>query len=81
MPAPSREHPSLDIHWRTVESSNVRAVGWDNMNGMYVFFKSGGLYLYKDVSRQRAVACFMSPSVGQYVNKKIIPHFKATRIV
>jgi hypothetical protein len=73
-------HPAIDIRWRTVESSNVQAVGWDNANGMYVYFKSGGLYLYKDVTRQRAVACFRASSVGQYVNKKIIPHFKATKI-
>lgn len=71
---------AIDIRWREVESSNVQAVGWDNENGMYVLFKNGGLYLYKDVTRQRAVACFRAESVGKYVNKKIIPNFKATKI-
>jgi KTSC domain len=75
-----RLHEAIDIRWREVESSNVQAIGWDNKNGMYVLFNHGGLYLYKDVSRQRAVACFRAESVGKYVNKNIIPHFTATKI-
>lgn len=76
----TKAQAAIDIRWREVESSNVQAVGWDNENGMYVLFKNGGLYLYKDVTRQRAVACFRAESVGKYVNKKIIPNFKATKI-
>jgi len=73
-------HPARDIKWRTAESSNVDAVGWDNADNMYVLFKGGRLYLYADVTRQRCVAASMSSSVGHYVNSEIIPHFKGIRI-
>jgi hypothetical protein len=44
------------ITWRDVESSNVERVGWGR-TGMFVKFRSGAIYLYRGVSRQRAVAC------------------------
>jgi len=75
------KHPARQIQWWIVESSNVEAVGYDSERGMFVRFKGGTLYLYHDVSRQRAVACAMAPSVGGYINKEIKPHYKATRIV
>lgn len=68
------------ITWRDVESSNVARVGWGR-TGMFVRFRSGTIYLYRGVSRQRAVACAYAPSVGHYLNTKIKPHFVNTRLV
>lgn len=72
--------PASPIRWRSVESSNVDAVGWDRAQGLYVRFRSGGVYRYAGVSRQRAVACACSSSVGGYVNRRVKPRFPATRI-
>lgn len=74
------KHPAKKIRWREADSSNVQAVGWDNEDNMYILFKHGGLYLYKDVTRQRVVAASRAESVGKYVNNEIIPHFTAIKI-
>jgi hypothetical protein len=69
------------IRWReTPESSNVQAVGWDSEMRMYARFKGGSIYLYENVSRQRAVACSRARSVGRYFHEHIKPHYKAVRI-
>jgi hypothetical protein len=72
--------PAEQIKWRRVESSNVRAVGWDQHRNMYIQFKSGTIYQYPNVSRQRAVAVSTRPSVGTFVNRRIIPNFHAIRL-
>lgn len=64
------------ITWRKVESSNVAAVGWDSGgNIMYVRYRNGHVYAYLQVSRQRAVAAILQPSVGSYINRVIKPRF------
>lgn len=68
-----------DIQWRGVESSNVLRVGWSD-GGMYVMFRSGNIYFYYGVSRQRAVAMIRSTSVGRYLNSKIKGKFASERI-
>lgn len=73
-------HPAADIKWRSCDSSNVEAIGWDNKAGVYILFKSGGLYLYPGVSRQRAVAAWTAESTGAYVNKIIIPNYESVKI-
>jgi hypothetical protein len=79
-------HPAAAIQWRPVESSNVAAVGWDRATGMYVEYRSGAVYRYAGVSRQRAVACAYAAtltrlaSVGAYVNRRVKPVFPSTRI-
>jgi hypothetical protein len=61
------------------DSSNVTYVGWQD-DALIVWFKSGGLYRYEGVSRQRAVACALSKSVGGYINRVIRPRFEAVRL-
>jgi KTSC domain len=74
-------HPAEEIRWREVSSSNIDRVGWDAHNRMYVRYKkSGDIYMYEDVPRQRAVACVRAHSCGSYVNKKIIPNYQAVKI-
>jgi hypothetical protein len=74
------KHPAAQIRWREVVSSNVQAVGWDRHSGMYVQFRDGAIYRYADVSRQRAVACSLAASVGQYVNQRVKPRFSCTKV-
>lgn len=70
-----------EIKWReTPESSNVEAVGWDKHMRMYARFKSGSIYLYDGVSRQRAVACSRARSVGRYFNTVIKPNYTAVKV-
>lgn len=75
-----RTYTAERITWREVESSNVRRVGWDRHGSMFVEYHSGGVYEYKGVSRQRAVACAYAKSVGQYVRWRIKPNFPAVSI-
>lgn len=74
-------YPASDkVRWREVESSNITRVGWDSAKNLYVVFHGGGMYLYKGVSRQRAVALAYAESVGRYLNRTIKPHYKATKL-
>jgi KTSC domain len=74
------KHPARQPRWREVDSSNVSEVGWDAHGNMYVRFKSGAVYMYRGVTRQRVVACARSQSVGSYLNKTIIPNYEALRV-
>lgn len=77
--------PDIDldvtVNFRAVDSSNVELVGWDAANNMYVKFTSGAMYVYLNVSRQRAVACAYAASVGGYLNKKVKRRFLTMRII
>lgn len=70
------------IRRREVESSNVAWVGWVATGEplMVVEFKSGERYGYLGATRQRAVACAYSSSVGGYINAKVKNFFKAVKI-
>lgn len=70
-----------EVRWVPVDSSNVLEVGWDKHRGMFVTFKSGSTYLYRDCPYQRAVACSRAPSVGQYIHKHIKPNYEVTKIL
>jgi hypothetical protein len=75
-----------EIRWRDVESSNVRKVGWDKDDNMYVLFRDASLngnntlYMYRSVSRQRVVAASRAKSVGKYINQHIKPYHPAVKI-
>lgn len=73
-------YPAREIRWREVDSSNIEAIGWDNEDDLYVRFRGGRVYMYKGVSRQRAVALGLSRSPGQYVNKHVIPHYPSIKV-
>jgi hypothetical protein len=74
-------HPSRGLSGYTIDdSSNVDAVSWDKDNHMYVAFKSGHVYRYEGVSRQRAVAVALAASVGKYLADKIKPNYEFFRI-
>jgi hypothetical protein len=70
----------IDINWRTVESSNVTAVGWDKHGNMYVLFNSGSMYAYLDVPYQRAVWAAYYASTGSYINSRIKSSFACVKL-
>jgi len=78
----STRYPAERIIWReTPNSSNVKAIGWDSRRHMYVVYKDGiHVYMYDDVSRQRAVYAANALSVGAYVSRVIQRTFQAVRI-
>jgi hypothetical protein len=74
-------HPAREVKWREPRfSSNIEAVGWDNLGDVYVRFRGGREYMFKGASRQRAVAASLARSPGRYVTKKIIPNFPSVRV-
>ena len=76
----SHAHPAKPIHWVDVESSNVAKVGWDDAANMFVTYRNGGVYMYRGVSRQRAVAAAHAASAGRYISQRIIPEFDAVKL-
>lgn len=62
-----------------VESSNVKSVGY-NENTLYVLFKNGGLYQYKDVPVKIYDELLVAESVGKYLNKEIKKVYEVERI-
>ena len=76
----SHAHPARPIEWRDVESSNVERIGWDDAANMFVTYRNGGVYMYRGVSRQRAVAAAHAASAGRYISQRIIPEFDAVKL-
>ena len=72
--------PAAPISWRMVQSSAVEAVGWDDQRHAFVLYRHRGLYMYGAISRQKVVACATAPSVGRYLNEKVVPNHPAWRI-
>lgn len=70
----------VSVNYRIVDSSNVRRIGWDRARNMYVIYKSGKLYVYMDVSRQRAVAAAYAKSVGHYINERVKGKFQVLQL-
>lgn len=55
-----------------VSSSNVDSVGYDEENQiLYVSFLSGGIYIYKGVSRYEFDGLLNAPSIGSYLHRNI----------
>lgn len=64
-----------------VYSSNVFAVGYDaSEEELYVLYKSGGLYAYKNVAMLNFFAIFIKESVGNYIAKEIKPKYPARKV-
>jgi len=62
-----------------VESSNVKSIGYSD-NTLYVLFKNGGLYQYKDVPVKVYDDMLVAESVGIYLNKEVKKVYETERI-
>ena len=74
------EAVEVKAYW--VTSSNVALVGYPKSGEplMLVRYKSGKTYGYLGVPRQRVVAAAHAESVGEYVSRKIKPHYKVVNL-
>lgn len=64
-----------------VESSNVRAIGYDaDIERLYVQFKKSGLYQYANVSEAVYRSFLTAPSKGQFVWQRLRGHYPYERI-
>ena len=75
------------IVWEEVESSNIKAIGYDSgqMILFVQFFKGErknvtGTFMYQEVSSQRYTAFLKAESMGSYFLKEIMPRYKAIKI-
>jgi hypothetical protein len=62
-----------------VESSNIDSLGY-NGDGLFVRFKSGGLYRYPECPRSVYEEGLKAPSVGQWFRSAVMGTFKHTMV-
>lgn len=68
------------VRFRSVDSSNVRAVGYDDSKQiLHVEFLNGGRYIYFDVPFEDYNALVEAPSIGRFLNARIIPRFQCKK--
>ena len=64
-----------------VDSEMLRLVGYDaNMQILEVVFNTGDRYQYLDVPASEYEALMSAESLGQYMHKHIIGHYRYERI-
>ena len=64
-----------------VESSNLRAVGYDaSSNTLYIEFRGNRLYAYYSVPQMVHAELMLAPSKGRYHRKNIRSIYKYTRL-
>ena len=64
-----------------VDSEMLRLVGYDaNMQILEVVFNTGDRYQYLDVPASEYEALMSAESLGQYMHKHIIGHYRFERI-
>lgn len=64
-----------------VESSNVRAIGYDaDTKCLYVQFEKSGLYQYENVPETVYRSFLTAPSKGQFVWQRLRGHYPYLRI-
>lgn len=68
------------VKFRSVDSSNVRAVGYDDSKQLlHVEFLNGGRYIYSNVPFEDYTALIEAPSIGRFLNARIIPKFQCMK--
>jgi hypothetical protein len=62
----------MEIEKQYVSSSNVEALGYDEeTQTLRVWFLTGSIYEYANVSQVEFEALFYAPSIGAYFNRNI----------
>jgi hypothetical protein len=85
MPVQGSSRQLHDGKWfkiRHVDSSNIQWVGWPESGEplMLVKYRANDIYGYLGVTRQRVVAAANAKSTGEYINRRIKPHFKFVKL-
>lgn len=68
-----------NVEYQSVESSNVSSIGYLE-NNLYVMFKNGSEYVYKDVPESMFNELLTAKSVGSTLNNKVKGVFDFERI-
>ena len=68
-----------DILLEKVESSNIDMIGHDD-NTLVIVYKSGSVYLFKDVPREIYDDFLKAESKGKFMNSVIKPNYKYERL-
>lgn len=70
------------IHFNSVESSNIAAIGYEaDTETLYVRFKGGHAWAYADVPPAKYTAFMEFPSKGSFLRKHILPFHKGEKYV
>ncbi len=64
---------------KTVLSSNVAEVGWED-GDLIVTFNKGTVYAYEDVPEETALAMSKAASVGSFLNDEIKSKYSFKRL-
>lgn len=74
--------PSPDgLVWQPLDSHSIRAVAYDrNTFSLYVEFKSGDVWVYKDVDKRKYKTVIYASSSGSYLRNSIIPKHDGERV-
>lgn len=65
---------------KSVFSTNVAEVAWDDSSGLTVTFQNGRSYSYPEVPEATALEMANAPSVGQFLNTEIKGHYGFKRL-
>ena len=65
----------------TVKSSNLKAVGYDEMGGnLHVEFQTGTFYVYRQVPKELYTRLLKAPSIGSFFMKNVMGAFKCQKM-
>jgi len=66
---------------KSVESSNLSSVGYnEETSELFVQFKNGGIYMYKDVPANVHAELISAESVGKYFNAHVKSGFTYAKV-
>ena len=76
------EIDNKNIEMKEVESSNIKAIGYDpEENRLYVeFLSNGNVYMYADVSQEVFDGLMSSDSHGKYLARNVKNNYVTTRV-
>ncbi len=68
---PASDQPVRDVSLTPVESSNIRAIGWEKPFGLVVSFLNGGLYYYPTANHSLFTDFLAAESLGKFFHAHI----------
>lgn len=61
-------------------SSNVDFIGYDENTQVFIQFKNGGAYLYKDIQKETVEKALESESIGKFIRAEITGKFPSVKL-
>lgn len=69
-----------NIILKPVESSNIKAIGWDGENQILVVQFNSGTYQYPNVPKEVYEAFLAADSIGKHFHAVIRPHYAGIKV-